>query len=186
MMTGSMHQQDDQTAWRAILARLDREYAGLGPAERQLLAGQLTVVGAIQEAMQALFAAAGGGEVCRDCRGYCCDRAKNHLTLVNLLAYLAAGERPPEPDFALPCPFAGPDGCLHETARRPFNCVTFLCERVEERVDGAALERFYALERQLRLAYEAFDRRFAGSSLRGIFIRAARLGERPLLGAPPL
>jgi hypothetical protein len=41
--------------------------------------------------------------------------------------------------------------------------------------------QFYTLERQLRSLYEEFDGRFSGSSLRGLLIRAERLGERPFL-----
>lgn len=175
---------NDQLLWQAQIDRLRHELSGLDAEEGVWLAAALARVAEIQQSLHDCFLAAGGPAICSDCAGECCGCGKNHLTLVNLLAYLHPGEPLPEPDFARPCPFLGPAGCRHEVSRRPFNCVTFLCEAVEARLGAAGRERFYALERDLRTLYEAFDRRYAGSSLRGIFIRSERLGERPLLGRP--
>jgi hypothetical protein len=69
-------------------------------------------------------------------------------------------------------------------ARRPFNCVIFLCDEVLAGLDAAQRQRAVHLEAQLRSLYEAFDRRFAGSSLHGLLIRAERLGARPFLASP--
>jgi len=62
--------------------------------------------------------------------------------------------------------------------------VTFLCEAVEDRLDPSSREAFYQHERQLRRLYAEFDRRYAGSGLCGIFIRAESLAGRPFLEAP--
>jgi hypothetical protein len=62
--------------------------------------------------------------------------------------------------------------------------VTFLCEEVEDRLDSSSRESFYHHERQLRRLYAEFDRRYAGSGLCGIFIRAESLAGRPFLEAP--
>jgi hypothetical protein len=176
--------QEDALLWRRILDGLAAEVAGLNPEERAWLAPRLERIGCLQEELHALFLRAEGPRLCRDCRGSCCDRGRHHTTLVNLLGCLLAGRRPPKPDFGRPCPFLGPAGCLLEPARRPFNCVTFICEGIEERLGPAGRETFYARERELRGVYEEFDRRYAGSSLRGVLIRAERLGGYPLL-APP-
>jgi len=174
---------DGQT-WRQLLARLDEEVARLEPGEREWLTASLGAVADCQRQLHAFFLLAGGPQLCQSCAGLCCGCGKNHLTLVNLLAYLVAGEPVPEPQFDRPCPFLAEAGCRHDVGRRPFNCVTFLCEAVEERLDVADREAFYAAERRLRGLYAAFDRRYAGSSLRGIFIRAASLDGRPFLGRP--
>jgi hypothetical protein len=55
---------------------------------------------------------------------------------------------------------------------------------VEDALDEVGRADFYRLEAQLRQDYEAFDRRYAGSSLRGLLIRAERLGDRPFLARP--
>jgi len=173
-----------EESWRQLLARLGEEFARLGLEERKWLHGSLAAVADGQRQLHSFFLRAGGAQLCSSCEGLCCGCGKNHLTLVNLLGYLAAGEVVPEPDFDRPCPFLGETGCLHDVGRRPFNCITFLCESVEERLDADERKEFYAVERRLRQLYAGFDRRYAGSSLRGIFIRAASLGGRPFLNRP--
>ncbi len=171
-------------SWRQLVERLQDEYSRLEPAENAWLTARLKRIADVQQQMHRIFLQAGGAQACRDCAGNCCGCGKNHLTLVNLLGYLAAGETVPEPDFARTCPFLGAAGCRHEVQRRPFNCVTFLCEEVEARLEPEAGHAFYLLEKELRALYAEFDRRYAGSSLCGIFIRAESLGGRPFLGPP--
>lgn len=170
--------------WRQLLVRLGEELARLEPAETAWLQVSLAQVADCQRQLHAFFLQAGGAQLCCGCAGNCCGCGKNHLTLVNLLGYLVAGEALPEPEFARPCPFLGDCGCRHDVGRRPFNCVTFLCEEVEERLEPASRESFYRHERQLRRLYAEFDRRYAGSALCGIFIRAESLAGRPFLEAP--
>lgn len=170
--------------WRQLRIRLDEEISRLAPAETAWLKANLKQVAACQRQLHAFFLQAGGAQLCRDCAGNCCGYGKNHLTLVNLLGYLVAGEAVPDPDFARTCPFLGDTGCRHDVGRRPFNCVTFLCEAVEERLDSSSRESFYCHERQLRQLYAEFDRRYAGSGLCGIFIRAESLAGRSFLKAP--
>jgi len=173
-----------EDAWRQLLARLGDEVARLDPEERGWLSNRLDAVADCQRQLHGFFLQAGGPQLCCSCEGLCCGCGRNHLTLVNLLGYLVTGESVPEPDFNRPCPFLAEAGCLHDVGRRPFNCVTFLCEAVEERLGAADREAFYAVERHLRRLYADFDRRYAASSLRGIFIRAESLGARPFLSRP--
>lgn len=170
--------------WRQFLVALNEEFTRLSAAETDWLRANLAQVADCQRQLHAFFLQAGGAKLCRDCAGDCCGCGKNHLTLVNLLGYLAAGELVPEPEFSRPCPFLGGSGCRHEVERRPFNCVTFLCELVEDRLSRADREAFYQLEGQLRRLYAEFDRRYAGSGLCGIFIRTETLAGRPFLGQP--
>ncbi len=162
--------------WRVLVVRLGREAEGLPAAEREWIGCRLMRIGEIQQNLQALFTDAGGVSACKQCGGGCCERGIHHLTLVNLLHWLLAGEAPPEPDFAATCPFLGAVGCRLPAARRPFNCIIFFCEKVEERLSLADRATFRRLEGQLREIYLAFDRRYAGSSLRGLLIRAETLG----------
>jgi len=171
--------------WSDILHRLRAEMDALSPAERQWITARLAAIALIQKEMHACAATAGSEAICATCSEVCCDRGQNHATLVTLLFYLCAGETPPESDFSRPCPQLGAHGCLFPPERRPFNCVTFNCEAVERKMPDAARERFYTLEPALRALYESFDRRYAGSSLRGLLIRAGRLGARPFLDRLP-
>jgi hypothetical protein len=173
--------RQDALLWERIVAGLEKEVLRLPPSERAWIASRLERIGRLQEELHALFLRGGGPEACRDCGGACCDRGRHHATLVNLLGFLLAGSQPPLPDFARPCPFLGEGGCLMEPSRRPFNCVTFICDAIEDRLDAAGREDFYARERELRALYGEFDARYAGSSLRGILIRASRLKDADLL-----
>lgn len=173
--------ESDTALWQNCLARLKQEMAELPPAERAWISARLLRIGALQEQMHAFFLRAEGAQLCGHCRGGCCERGKYHLTLVNLLPYLLQGTEPPVPDFNQTCPFLGSDGCRLPIAGRPFNCVNFLCEQVEARLSEKERAALQLLERQLRELYLEFDRRYAGSSLRGLLIRAGRLGERPFL-----
>lgn len=170
--------------WRELLGRLGEELSRLEPAETVWLLARLEQVADCQRQLHAFFLLAGGEQLCRDCAGNCCGCGKNHLTLVNLLGYLVVGKTVPEPEFFRACPFLGDAGCRHDVGRRPFNCVTFLCEAVEERLAPSSREAFYRCERQLRRLYAEFDRRYAGSGLCGIFIRSESLAGRPFLEAP--
>lgn len=170
--------------WSELLDRLRAEVQALPSGERRWIAQRLSAITLVQEELHACAANAGSETVCAGCVEVCCDRGKHHTTLVNLLFYLIEGQAPPVADFNRPCPQLSPAGCLYSPGRRPFNCVTFNCAAVEDRMPVAARERFYTLEPALRALYESFDQRYAGSSLRGLLIRAERLGSRPLLSRP--
>ncbi len=172
-----MDNQSDFAArqWGRIVETVKTEVAALPLGEKEWMSKMLVRIGEVQQKMHALFASAGGLRLCRSCLGECCGCGKNHLTLANLLTFLLPGEEPPSPDFSRTCPYLGDEGCLFDAARRPYNCVSFLCEPVEGRLSPEERESFYLLERELRSLYLQFDGRYAGSSLRGIFIRAERL-----------
>ncbi len=167
--------------WRRYVTAVAAEYARLAVDERGWIAAQLDRIAELQIELDALFCRGDGPAVCARCRGACCDCGKNHFTLVNLLAFVAAGEDPPQADFSLPCPFLGPAGCRLAAARRPFNCVTFICEPILDPLGDAGYDAFHELEGQLRHCYLNFDRRYAGSSLRGLLIRGERLAGQPFL-----
>ncbi|PLX83866.1 MAG: hypothetical protein C0617_10090 [Desulfuromonas sp.] len=169
------------STWRNAVERVTAELARQVQTEEAWMSPRLERIAAVQRQIHELFSAAEGQECCRGCGGLCCDRGKNHLSLVNLLGFLCSGQSPPEPDFTRPCPFLGEGGCRLDPGRRPFNCVTFICEEVEARMAPADREAFYRLDADLRRLYGEFDGRYAGSSPRGLFIRLARLGDAPLL-----
>jgi len=169
--------------WQQIVAQVTAELADLPRAERAWLEAQLQQVADLQMQIHALFEQATGEEICRTCRGECCGHGTFHFNLANLLGYLVGGEPLLTPDFSASCPYMGAEGCRIPAGLRPFNCVTFICEAIEDRLSAAEQERFYALERQLRQAYLAFDRRYRSSSLRGLLQNGART-EQALLQRP--
>ncbi|MDW7645002.1 MAG: hypothetical protein SCI25_08165 [Desulfuromonadales bacterium] len=167
--------------WSRIVDTVRAEFLQLSSPERDWMEHRLRSIGLLQEQLQALFLQAGGDKCCADCLGACCDCGKNHLTLVNLLGLLQAGATIPRPDFTAPCPFLGLSGCLLPASFRPFNCVTFNCEQVENRMTPAEREEFYDIERRLRQLYTEFDARYAGAGLSGLFIRQERLAGQAFL-----
>ncbi len=168
-------------AWARILQDLKREVAGLEAAERAWMEPRLTRIGQLQQQLHADFLALGGPAACAGCQGACCDRGRHHVTLANALGYLLAGEEPPSPDFRRPCPYLEAEGCSFDVARRPFNCVTFVCEALDGQFTLAQRQEFYAAERDLRRLYGEFDQRYAGGGLQGLLLRAQTLAGRPLL-----
>ena len=177
---------DDQTAvdttlWRQTLSRLRRELAELPAARRDWLGKQVARIGQLQEELDRLFVAVDGPRICRDCLGGCCSRAKHHLSLSNVLAYLLVGEEPPTPDFSRPCPLLGATGCQLPVSRRPFNCIIFLCDAVDQSLSTEQRQAFAGVEAELRQVYQAIAERCPGASLRGLLIAAERRGPRALL-----
>jgi hypothetical protein len=51
---------------------------------------------------------------------------------------------------------------------RPYNCVTFICERIEELLDPPEKERFYAVERELRALYRDMEHFFDNNLRNGV------------------
>lgn len=166
--------------WEKIVDALRREVAGLSAAERGWISARLAAISLVQEELHNCVRACGSEALCAVCAEHCCGQGKNHPGLANLLFYLLAGEDLPA-DFSAPCPQLGPTGCLFPPARRPFNCITFNCERVEERLAPGERQRLAALETALRALYESFAARYAGAGLQGLLIRAETLGRRPFL-----
>jgi hypothetical protein len=176
--------QHRQQLWRRSLTSVMTELEHLDPRRRDWIAEATRGIAMDQQRMHELFLAADGPALCRCCQGACCACGAHHFTLTNLLAYLIEGDSPPQPDFTQTCPFLDSSGCRLPVARRPFNCVIFLCEEVWANLSEQQKQEARSLEAALRRRYLAFDGYFAGSSLRGLLIRAERLDCRKLLADP--
>jgi hypothetical protein len=171
----------DAALWAMTLARVRCELNELPVAARDWLTLQVGRIGELQNELDRLFRSIDGPAVCAACLGECCSRARHHATLTNLLSHLLAGDEPPVPDYALTCPYLGPEGCRLPVSRRPFTCVIFLCETLDVRLTGPSRIASEGVERELRTIYEEIAARCPGASLRGLLIGAARVGDRPLL-----
>jgi len=99
-----------------------------------------------------LALAAGGSNICRSCGGKCCLNGKYHVSLLDMLAYRAAGVEPVLPDFEQRplCPYGGSNGCLMEPRFRSITCLIFNCDLLEDRMDSESRQRFASVERNLR------------------------------------
>ena len=175
------HLENNQPDWPALLQRVNREIATLSNLERQWLKMRLAAIAVTQLALDELFSKAGGAEACAGCDGACCSCGRHHVTLTNLLAYLLEGENPPVPDFGRTCPYLSDLGCRLPVARRPYNCITFFCETLEDRLNPLQCEELRALDRQLRNEYQRVAERYPAASLRGLWIALERIGGGQLL-----
>lgn len=176
-----MEQPPPAVAWAQILQDLTLEVARLDPEERNWMTPRLARIAELQGALHAAFLAVGGAEACTACQGDCCDRGRHHCTLVNALGYLLVGQAVPWPDFSRPCPYLGESSCLFDVPHRPFNCVTFLCGGLDQRLSPSQRQAFYQAEQQLRQLYGEFDQRYAGAGLQGLLLRTETLAGRPFL-----
>jgi len=166
--------------WKKIVNSLRREVAALADGEKAWISARLAAIALLQEELHDCVRTCGSEDLCADCTEHCCGQGKNHPGLPNLLFYLLAGEDLPA-DFSAPCPQLGAAGCVFPPARRPFNCITFNCEKVEERLSATQRQRLLTLETALRSLYESFAHRYAGAGPQGLLIRAESLGSRHFL-----
>jgi len=167
--------------WLTLLAKIKSELAALDEAEKQWLHSRIAIIEKLQLALDDLFKDAGGTRVCADCDGACCGCGRHHITLTNLLCYLIEGEDPPSPDFTKTCPYLGEKGCCLPVARRPYNCITFFCEQLEENLDDQKRHILRELDHRLRKEYQTVADRYPAASLRGIWIALGRIGEGHIL-----
>lgn len=163
--------------WQQIVASVTAEYQNLPVTEKQWIAERLSIIEALQQQLDDMFVAVSGEELCARCLGACCGSGRYHLTLVNLLSCLATGTVP-EPDFSQDCPFMARHGCQLTVGCRPYNCVTFICDIIEDQMSREQYERFYETERQLRKLYLAFAKRYQGAALTGLLLCYQRLNGR--------
>ena len=178
-MTGNF--QANWPDWPAVLQRINHDLTALSQRERDWLKERLAVIEATQLALDELFCKVCGADACTGCDGACCACGRHHITLTNLLAYLLQGEEPPTPDLSCTCPYLGEQGCLLPVARRPYNCITFFCETLDDRLDSVDREQLRTLDRQLRSEYQRVAERYPAASLRGLWIALERVGNGRLL-----
>ena len=161
--------------WQRGVARLTREFSLLSTELRDELGALLAEVEDFKEKLCRLSDAAEGAAICNACGGACCRAGRYHATLLDLLAYLAAGETPVEPEFARGvCPFLGSEGCRIGPRRRPFPCVIFICDLIDERLATEEATRFNQQEQDLRLLLNRAGMRFGRNLTESLLIATAR------------
>ena len=170
-----------QTLWQDIIQKIDEEWLSLNQEERSWITGKIERLTVVQQQLHGLVTIADGEDICRDCDGACCGHGLYHPTLVTVLAHLVLNLPLPTPEFKQSCPYLGVAGCSFSPSVRPYTCLTFICELIEDRLTAEQRQVLSVLELELRGIYEAFDYRYSGSSLRGLMNRAPGGAVHPLL-----
>jgi hypothetical protein len=165
----------DREKWDRGVAAVREEYAALSPLLRTRLKERSAAVKSRKKSLHSIVEAMGAGDICAQCHGECCACGKNHVTVVDLLVYLSDDRQLFAPCFERNlCPYLGENGCLMEPEYRPYNCITFTCERVEGLLAPVEQERFYAVERELRALCEGFEQLFDNRFRAGLLINSER------------
>ncbi len=159
--------------WAMGIAALRKEYGSLSPLLKNRLRKTAAAIKSCKQELNLASEGAGAGAICAKCLGECCNRGKNHVTVVDILVYLSYGTELFAPRFEhAVCPYIGECGCLMPPEYRPYNCVTFICESIECGLKPFLKERFYAAERELKSLYEGleqlFDNKFRYGLLRNV------------------
>ena len=159
----------DQELWQRAVLQLRKEFDSLPAAMRLELAGAARRIRELKTGIHQIAADSGAAAICAECGGECCLCGKFHVTVIDLLIYLISDREifTPRFDRGL-CPYMGDAGCLMAAAYRPFNCITFNCERIEGLWEPASVERFYGLEQELRSSYAQLEQLFANRFVGGL------------------
>jgi len=157
--------------WLEGVRRVSAVYQALPQQSLQKLQVLSEELRELKRAMQALVARVDASAHCAGCGGACCVAGKYHFTRADLLVYLAFKEPLFEPLFANGlCPYLGQAGCLIPVAFRPFNCITFNCERIEDLLSELELADFYRMERELRRCYDQIRSLFPEQTMYGALL----------------
>ncbi|NOY14485.1 MAG: hypothetical protein GXP51_12750 [Deltaproteobacteria bacterium] len=79
--------------------------------------------------------------------------------------------------------FLGDQGCLLPVIRRPYSCISFVCDIVESSLTAVQVSEFYALEQQLRRLYLEFAERYTGGGMSGLLLPEERLAGGSFLAS---
>lgn len=160
----------DCERWNRAVAAISDGYAAMPPTLRVAVDAAARAVRHARRELHSLAEDRQSTAICASCGGECCVKGKYHVTVADILVFLAEGEPLVVPRFESGlCPYLGDRGCMIEPSLRPFTCITFNCDLVERMWEPERVEAFYSRERELRTLYEELQRSFAlsvGSALR--------------------
>lgn len=154
--------------WREAVSKVTAAFERLPDAVRLELERLCRDMVAHKEAMQQLAARVDAARHCAGCGGACCVRGKYHFGAVDLLVYLSTAKPlfAPRFDNGL-CPFLGEPECLIPAGYRPFNCITFNCDLIEDQLTRDEVSRFYRMEQELKARYAQIRSLFPARSMDG-------------------
>jgi len=149
---------NEREKWNLGVAAVREKYATLSSPLNAQLKKFAAAIKTCKKTLHQIGAEVSAAVICAQCQGECCKNGKNHVTAVDLLVYLNDGREIFTPCFEQAiCPYLEENNCFMEPEYRPYNCVTFICERIEELLASSEKERFYSVERELRALYRDME-----------------------------
>ncbi len=166
---------NDNETWQLAVTAATSEFADLSIDVRLRADELLRRVMACKGELTAIFELLDGADICRLCRGECCKVGRFHFTVIDLLAYLTTGRELFSPHFGGgSCPFLGDTGCMMEPEYRPYNCVTFVCDRIDIGMDAIRRNRFAHLTDKLLGFYSEIETLFGNRFMYGLLSNGER------------
>jgi hypothetical protein len=151
----------EREKWDRGVAAVRKEYAGLSPLRKARVSNCAAAIKSCKERLQLIAEEVGAAGICARCFGECCKSGKNHVRVADLFVYLSDEKELFTPCFERAiCPYMDENGCLMGAEYRPYNCITFICERVDDLLGPSERERFCAAERELRSLYDELEQLF--------------------------
>ena len=142
---------DDQQLWNLGAVRLTALQAALPVENSAALTKLLTRYRQTKEALAAEIAQVDAASVCRECRGQCCLNGKYRISVLDVLACLAAEVPVPANfDHKPLCPYGTDAGCTMEPGLRPADCILFICDAIDRKLSPQTGSIVAELERTLR------------------------------------
>lgn len=167
---------NDSEAWHRGVERVAAAFGKLPPASRQAIGKIAAAMVADKERMHSLLSGPQGESTCGDCGGACCRSGKYHVSVADVLVYHALERSLFLPDFhSGGCPFLAPDGCVMPPGFRPFSCITFACDALEDEVGEQRADEARQCESALRAHYRAIGGIIASDGMKPVL----SLGEHP-------
>lgn len=130
---------DDQQLWDAGTVRLKELLAALPAAFGPTLTPLLNRYRKAKEALAAVGAAVDATSVCRQCAGQCCLNGKYRINVLDTLSRIAAHIPTSTAFIQKPlCPYGSDAGCSMEPGARPADCVSFICDAIDQKLSPQA------------------------------------------------
>jgi hypothetical protein len=148
----------EKEKWDLGVVEVQREYTSLSPELKAEVRRCAVAIKSCKKKIHTIAEEAGSADICALCNGECCKSGNHHFRGIELIVYLNDGRELFDPCFEGEiCSCLGECGCLMEPEYRPYNCITFICERVEDKLTQPEKERYYALALDLRALYSELE-----------------------------
>lgn len=167
--------KDVSTVWQYGVETVLREVDELPSSLRTRLTELLVQIMRCKKTLFAVATEVDAADICQACGGACCSRGRYHFSAIDLLAYCITNTPLFTPDFTTgSCPFLLGNKCAMTPQYRPFTCITFHCEPMDELFSTDQRDQMRRLEANLTYMYDSLESLLA-TRLRGGLLHYAEV-----------